>query len=477
MKKNVLFLTIALFAMFFASCDNNNEEEITLLEYSLKATPTSLTFAPKDAEAQVITVESENVTWSAMKEDVTADWLSIESSDNQVTVKVADNTETVERSSRIMIMPTNSESNVDEVYITVTQGAGEPLKPEPIQLKNVGAITYYTPNYLFNTNDNDEFLIELYTEETDVELSFVEFGKTGYWLGSFTSGNHLLLHLFNEHSDDFFNPCIKSGTYTACSDLSQLAPMNFVTSVRVMGNSWPDGSYIENRTINKNGITETEFIEIVDGKIDLTYDGTSNYEIHIELILQDGTEVVYEYAGELKLSNLGKAPYVTDLTENLTVGKDVFGQALLAGCYPLTNPEITQWDIQFIDKNMEALPHGTIGGFGHHVGLTLYSATSDGTDKLPAQEYVLFQPETALQENEPYTAMAGSYDPWIGKGGCYWELVSEDGEKFAPMTTGKITVKHLENDRYSFVIQAVDDNGHEITIEHEGELIKMIPQL
>lgn len=45
------------------------------------------------------------------------------------------------------------------------------------------------------------------------------------------------------------------------------------------------------------------------------------------------------------------------------------------------------------------------------------------------------------------------------------------------MTTGKITVKHLENDRYSFVIQAVDDNGHEITIEHEGELIKMIPQL
>ena len=90
-----------------------------------------------------------------MKEDVTADWLSIESSDNQVTVKVADNTETVERSSRIMIMPTNSESNVDEVYITVTQGAGEPLKPEPIQLKNVGAITYYTPNYLFNTNDND----------------------------------------------------------------------------------------------------------------------------------------------------------------------------------------------------------------------------------------------------------------------------------------------------------------------------------
>ena len=32
MKKNVLFLTIALFAMFFASCDNNNEEEITLLE-------------------------------------------------------------------------------------------------------------------------------------------------------------------------------------------------------------------------------------------------------------------------------------------------------------------------------------------------------------------------------------------------------------------------------------------------------------
>ena len=144
MKKNVLFLTIALFAMFFASCDNNNEEEITLLEYSLKATPTSLTFAPKDAEAQVITVESENVTWSAMKEDVTADWLSIESSGNQVTVKVADNTETVERSSRIMMMPTNSESNVDEVYIYVTQGAGEHLKPEPIQLKK--CLLYTSPS-------------------------------------------------------------------------------------------------------------------------------------------------------------------------------------------------------------------------------------------------------------------------------------------------------------------------------------------
>ena len=41
------------------------------------------------------------------------------------------------------------------------------------------------------------------------------------------------------------------------------------------------------------------------------------------------------------------------------------------------------------------------------------------------------------------------------------------------MMTGTITVKHLEGDAYSFTIEAVDDNGHNINVVHEGTLIEM----
>lgn len=117
MKKNVLFLTMALVAMIFTACSNDDDQPS--LTYSLKATPTSLAFAATGNEAKTITVESENVTWSATKEDMSADWLTVEFDEQQVTVTVADNNQTAERSSRIIITPTNSESNVDDIYIEV----------------------------------------------------------------------------------------------------------------------------------------------------------------------------------------------------------------------------------------------------------------------------------------------------------------------------------------------------------------------
>ena len=113
MRKNVLLWTMALAAMIFSACSDDDEQ--APLTYSLKATPTSLTFAPTGAEAQTITVESENVTWSAMKEDMSADWLTVEFDEQQVTVKVTDNNQAAERSSRIVITPTNAESNVEDL--------------------------------------------------------------------------------------------------------------------------------------------------------------------------------------------------------------------------------------------------------------------------------------------------------------------------------------------------------------------------
>lgn len=176
MKKNVLFLTMALVAMIFTAC--SNEDDQPSLIYSLKANPTSLAFAATGNEAKTITVESENVTWSATKEDMSANWLTVEFDEQQVTVTVTDNNQTAERSSRIIITPTNSESNVDDIYIEVKQEAGEDPKPEAIKLKAEGLITYYTPNYLYSTNGCDWFNIQLYTEEcSDLEFEWNPFGK------------------------------------------------------------------------------------------------------------------------------------------------------------------------------------------------------------------------------------------------------------------------------------------------------------
>lgn len=470
MKTKVLFWTMVLVAMTFTSC--SDDDDTTALTYSLKASPSELTFAATAAEAQTILVESENVTWSAIKEDMAADWLTIESGASQIVVKAADNFETAERTCRIVIMPTNSESNVQEVYVTVKQSAGQPQKPEAIRLKkDVGMISYYTPNFPINSNGNDTYLIELYTEESDVELTHETFGKSGYWTGSLTSGRRIALNLYNEHTEDFFNPIIKSGTYAACKDLSQIAPMTFAVSSYVQGNPWPDGSFIQDYVINENGGSESVYTEITDGQIELTYDGTSNYTLHIDLILKDGTNVVYEYEGDLKFSNLGTPPYYSDLTEDLTLPNGTFGQALIVDCFPDYYADVNVWNLQLIDKNLEALPDGSLGGTGHRVALQLYTASSEGTDKLPEHTYKIVPQD--VMNSQPNTATEGCYDPFFSNSGCFWELIGEDGIKFAPMMTGTITVKHLEGDAYSFTIEAVDDNGHNINVVHEGTLIEM----
>lgn len=471
MRKNVLLWTMALAAMIFSACSDDDEQ--APLTYSLKATPTSLTFAPTGAEAQTITVESENVTWSAMKEDMSADWLTVEFDEQQVTVKVTDNNQAAERSSRIVITPTNAESNVEDVYIEVKQEAGEDPKPEAIKLKAEGLITYYTPDYLYPTNGCDWFNIQLYTEEcTDLKFEWNPFGKDGYWAGRLSEGRSINLELFTEHSDDFFHPAITPGTYTA-SKLTELQPMTMGIGEYLLGNPWPEGSRLEDYVIEE-GMTTTKYTEITGGKVDVKVNGSSNYELNIEITLKDGTLVVYEFSGELKMSNLGTRPYYTDLTDDLILGEGTFGTLLKTNCFTFCEG-VNAWNIELIDKNVEVLPNGQLQGYGHRVPLQLYAPSDQGTDILPEGTYTVSPSQIITAD--PFTALEGSYDPFMGNSGSYWEKYSEDNTtKFAPMKSGTISVKHLQDGKYSIVIDALDDNGHKISIEHEGELTPFTAQ-
>lgn len=470
MRKNVLLWTMALAAMIFSACSDDDEQ--APLTYSLKATPTSLTFAPTGAEAQTITVESENVTWSAMKEDMSADWLTVEFDEQQVTVKVTDNNQAAERSSRIVITPTNAESNVEDVYIEVKQEAGEDPKPEAIKLKAEGLITYYTPDYLYPTNGCDWFNIQLYTEEcTDLKFEWIPFGKGGYWSDQLSQGQSINLELFTEHSDNFFNPAITPGTYVA-GKLSELQPMTMGMGEYLLGNPWPEGSRLEDHVV-EDGMVTTKYTEITGGKVEVKFNGESNYELYIEITQKDGTLLIYEFNGELKMSNLGTPPYYTDLTDDLILDKGTFGTLLMTNSFTFCEG-ITAWDLELIDKNVEVLPNGQLQGYGHRVPFRLFAPSNDESDKLPEGDYRIAPSQFVTAD--PFTALEGTYDAFMGNSGSYWEQNSEDGLKFAPMKSGTISVKHLQDGKYSIVIDALDDNGHKISIEHEGELTPFTAQ-
>lgn len=470
MRKNVLLWTMALAAMIFSACSDDDEQ--APLTYSLKATPTSLTFAPTGAEAQTITVESENVTWSAMKEDMSADWLTVEFDEQQVTVKVVDNNQAAERSSRIVITPTNAESNVEDVYIEVKQEAGEDPKPEAIKLKAEGLITYYTPDYLYPTNGCDWFNIQLYTEEcTDLKFEWIPFGKGGYWSDQLSQGQSINLELFTEHSDNFFNPAITPGTYVA-GKLSELQPMTMGMGEYLLGNPWPEGSRLEDHVV-EDGMVTTKYTEITGGKVEVKFNGESNYELYIEITQKDGTLLIYEFNGELKMSNLGTPPYYTDLTDDLILDKGTFGTLLMTNSFTFCEG-ITAWDLELIDKNVEVLPNGQLQGYGHRVPFRLFAPSNDESDKLPEGDYRIAPSQFVTAD--PFTALEGTYDAFMGNSGSYWEQNSEDGLKFAPMKSGTISVKHLQDGKYSIVIDALDDNGHKISIEHEGELTPFTAQ-
>lgn len=470
MKKNVLFLTMALVAMIFTAC--SNEDDQPSLTYSLKANPTSLAFAATGNEAKTITVESENVTWSATKEDMSADWLTVEFDEQQVTVTVADNNQTAERSSRIIITPTNSESNVDDIYIEVKQEAGEEPKPEAIKLKAEGLITYYTPNFLYSTNGCDWFNIKLYTEEcSDLEFEWTPFGKGGYWSGQLSQGRSINLELFTEHSDDFFNPAITPGTYTA-GKLTELQPMTMGMGEYLLGNPWPEGSRLEDNVV-EDGMATTKYTEITGGKVEVKYNGESNYELYIEVTQKDGTLLVYEFSGELKMSNLGTPPYYTDLTDDLILDKGTFGTMLMTNSFTFCEG-ITAWDLELIDKNVEVLPNGQLQGYGHRVPFRLFAPSNEGSDKLPEGDYQIAPSQFVTAD--PFTALEGTYDAFMGNSGSYWEQNTEDGVKFAPMKSGTISVKQLPDDKYSIIIDVLDDNENKISIEYEGEMTPFTAQ-
>lgn len=470
MKKNVLLLAMALAAVIFTAC--SDDDNTTPLTYSLKATPTSIVFASTGAEAKNIVVESENVTWSAMKEDMAADWITVEFDDRQVSVKVADNNQATERSSRIIITPTNTESNVEDIYIDVKQEAGEEPKPEAIKLKAEGLITYRTPDFLYPTNGCDWFNITLYTEEcSDLEFEWCPFAKDGYWSGKLTQGRSINLDLFTQHSEDFFNPAITPGTYTA-GKLTELEPMTLGIGEYLLGNSWPEGSRLEDYVIEE-GVSIVKYSEITGGKVDVKFNGESNYELNIEITQKDGTLLVYEFSGELKMSNLGTPPYYTDLTDDLILEKGTFGTMLMTNCFTFCEG-ITAWDINLIDKDVEILPNGQLQGYGNCVPFRLFAPSDQGTDKLPEGDYEV-EPNQIITA-DPFTALEGIYDPFMGNSGSYWTQNSQDGQKFAPIKSGKISVKQLPDNKYSIIFDVLDDNGNKISIEHEGEMTLFTPQ-
>ena len=64
----------------------------------------------------------------------------------------------------------------------------------------------------------------------------------------------------------------------------------------------------------------------------------------------------------------------------------------------------------------------------------------------------------------------------MGNSGSYWEQNTEDGVKFAPMKSGTISVKQLPDDKYSIIIDVLDDNENKISIEYEGEMTPFTAQ-
>ena len=241
----------------------------------------------------------------------------------------------------------------------------------------------------------------------------------------------------------------------------------------LLGNPWPEGSRLEDYVIEE-GMTTTKYTEITGGKVDVKVNGSSNYELNIEITLKDGTLVVYEFSGELKMSNLGTRPYYTDLTDDLILGEGTFGTLLKTNCFTFCEG-VNAWNIELIDKNVEVLPNGQLQGYGHRVPLQLYAPSDQGTDILPEGTYTVSPSQIITAD--PFTALEGTYDPFMGNSGSYWEQYNEDSSlKFAPMKSGTITVKHLQDGKYSIIIDVLDDNENRISIEYEGTMTPFTAQ-
>lgn len=453
--KTKFYLVLAML-LTLISCNETAKVD----EFVLTTDSVSLTFCAVGASPQQINVHSENVSWSAHLEEE-CDWIDLNINDDMIIVTVSDNNAYESRSNRIIL--TTDVGTVEAVCVTVSQDGLE--KPEVVSLKTDGMITYYASDFMYSTNSKGEWLINLYTEDSDLDIKWSEFGKNGYWSGSISNGREIVLYLYCDLAEDYFHPLMASGEYSPCPTNSEIKDMTFTLSYEnPNGYPWPNGSYIADHS---NG--STQYIMITDGKVEVETDGTS-YKINLLLTLEDGREVAYSYSGELKLSILGVPPYYSDLDEDLTLETEDFS-VVYASSYELDfTPDYTQWSVQLLAEDIIIDDNGTVSGDGIYGSLQMFSLSADSQYGIPEGTYVI---DENIDIYNPYEfgAFPGCYDPLMGNSGCYFDNYTSEGVNFAPLSEGSVKVSDLGENKYRFEINGKDDNGHTISVIYEGVVI------
>lgn len=462
MKIKSLLLTTFV-AISILSCEKEPDTQ-----YSLSVSPTSLQFQASGNTEQTLTVTSGEMEWSASVEESGKDWIDIKYDRTSVTVNVKDNGSMEPRQGSVLIVPSISE--VMPVSITVSQAAKE--APDAEQLSQEGLITYYAQDFLFSTNGNDEWLLNFFTADSDYELRWENFGKDGYWNYNINNGRVISLYLYTVPSDDFFNPDITDGTYTARYEVGTMESMTFLTSDYFLGLPWPQGSFI---TEYKSGSQDPSYIDIVDGEVTVEHNG-KEYHVYMVLTLGDESKVAYEFSGNMELSILGIPPYYSDLTEDLNIESEEIAQSAITASYAnLNNPDLNEWIIEFLGEGLTVDGTGAVSGNGYMIGTHLFAPNSEnGT--IPEGEYTINVAD-AYSDIDAFSAMIGAYNPLMGNSGCYIDIHDGDNLNFAPMSEGTIKVTCIDKDNYRFEFNAMDDNGHKITITYEGYVTKADSQI
>lgn len=426
------------------------------LSYSLTSDVETVVFDASGNGPSRITIENENVNWTASL-DQQADWISIESDETGISVVVEENLSRRQRSCNIIVSPSDDVA-VESLSVAVTQSGAD--GPEITQM-SIGTVWYYAQDFLFDTNGTDEWRIDLYSQDTNVEFEWVDLGEDGYWIETVTEGSRIALYLYCEPTEDFYNPKISCGIYSPHNDIYSLYPMSFATSQHVLGTPWPQGSFM----MEYDGTFLPEYIDVVDGKVEVDFDG-SEYYIYAELELTDGKRVAYEYTGDLTLSILGNPPYYSGLTEDLYVEtEDIADAAIVYGKQDNYFKDIAIWNIKFLGKGIVVGADGGMSGNGCFGNVELSSPFELGTEFLPEGEYVIDS-----DYDKPFTFECGKYDRVLGYSGTYFYVYNEEDSQYAPLAEGTLTVKHNGGDDYLFEIDGMDDNGHKIVVSYEGKI-------
>lgn len=457
MKTKLPYLSSLLaIGLLFISCEKNDEADQTT--GTLSVSPTELTFEAAGNTPQTITVTSDHVKWSAEVSYSGAEWITLECSGDAVTVSVADNTSEMQRTGLVTIRPASEQ--LEPVSVTVVQAA------QAVLLDSEALISYYAQDYLFQTNGTGEWLLEFFTADSDHEIYWQDFGKDGYWNASLGNGRRISLYLYCDPASDFFHPEISDGEYTAVQEIEAIAPMTMLTSTYYLGTDWPQGSYISDCT---NGSYSYE--NITGGKVTLTHNG-STYNIHLDLTLDNGNGIAYDFSGEMRLSLLGTPPYYSTLTDDLAISGDDLTQCAVTGVYEnYMDSEIMNWNIRFLNEGMTADMNGQVSGDGTMVSLLLFSPAAAGTETIPDGTYdISTSSEYGALE---YTALIGEYNPMMNNSGCFVEIYDGDETSFAPLSSGSITTSHLGEGNYLFKIDGMDDNNHHITVSYQGYVSRL----